>query len=844
MPTRVDRRPYRARVSARSPARASGLLLRVLRLALATLLGAALVGCGADAGDTLKIREWTLRYESRAPERVTLPTHLALPDRPIDFVLQAEVALPSAMRDRALTLAFVRLPAIGELRVNGERALSLDPAVGSLYRVSGAQRWRVPAAQTRGATLRLELDLRHRSTQSAWIDCAPRLSTTEQGDLFFLAANTFNEATALFGMAIVVISGFSFFVVWLSDRRRRAHGWFAVEALGGFAFPAFASGVTQPIFGTADTMVLGVQLALGATCSTFFVHTHFGLPIRYRRILLGWLAFALYGVAVMGPFTTTRWLVPVAVAIVAIAAHYHAFLCLRLARLRPRPRSVFWVTLAWPLAGLFGSIDCATWLGFGRWFEGLHAGSTAIIVVCFMRVAALSREHLRTLQQAETLASELAGRVAALEEKDRENVALNDELQRQIAARSSQLADALARIGARHAGLVALDLGSTVAGRYRVVRPIGSGGMGAVYEVERMQDGRRLALKVLHARNDALSLARFAREAQIAAQIRDPHVVGIVDLDVDADGYLFLVMELVDGVPLSELRERFGEVPFALEVLAQIAEGLAAIHAAGVVHRDLKPANVLVREDGGRLTAKIADFGIAMLGAGLEGSEGEATMDDQAAPTSPDAPTAAAIPIARRGVAEEGVGGSGEENGHGHGHERDEERGLGRGAGGEGSTVGDAPGRVSANDTRPSGPRSIDPGSSRGSPSSIPSAESIRRSATPLTRTGVVMGTPLYMAPEVLQGAKHARPAADLYALGVIAWLVLTRDVPFPERRTGEAAVREPTPIRERVAALPRAAAQAIDLALAVSPAKRPSASTFAAAMRASAPLEARVGSA
>jgi serine/threonine protein kinase len=801
----------------RLPARAR-TLLRALAWALVALLAlASLSGCGAEEGSVVQLHAWTLRYEGQAPTPVTLPSHLALPDRPLDFVLQADVTLPPAMRDRPLTLAFVRLPAIGALRVNGELATSLEPAVGSLYRVSGAQRWRIDARQTRGPTMRLELDLRHRSTQSAWIDCTPRLSASEQGDLFFLAANTVNEATALFAMAIVVISGFSFFVVWLSDRRRRAHGWFALEALGGFAFPAFSSGVTQPIFGTADTMVLGVQLSLGATCSAFFVHTYFGLPVRYRRILLGWLAFAIYGIAAMGPFTTTRWIAPVAVVIVAISAQYQAYLCYRLAKLRPRPRGVFWVTLAWPLAGILGSVDCMTWLGFGKWFEGVHAGSTAICVICFMRVAALSRDHQRTLQQTETLAEELAARVAALEDKNRENEALNDELQRQIAARSSQLADALARIGARHGGLVVLDRGSTVAGRYRVVRPIGSGGMGAVYEVERMQDGRKLALKVLHARNDTLSLARFAREAQIAAQIRDPHVVGIVDLDVDADGYLFLVMELVEGVPLSELRDRFGEVDFALDVLGQIADGLAAIHEAGVVHRDLKPANVLLREEGCRVHAKIADFGIAMLG--VPEGEAEATMEDRPAASAPDAPTAAAIPVARK--QEEPSGRTGDER----------EPGTGTGTG------------TGEHDTRPSGARTVEPKTDRTdrtSPSRTPSAESIRRAATPLTRTGVVLGTPLYMAPEVLQGAKHARPAADLYSLGVIAWLVLTRDVPFPERRTGDAAVREPPKIRERVPTLPRAAADAIDAALAVEPGRRPSAHAFAAAMRSDVVTEAR----
>jgi serine/threonine-protein kinase len=794
--------------------------LVALRLALALLVATALAGCdlGLDANRPLLVHDWTLAYDGGAPVAVTLPTHLALPDRPLDFVLRADVALPASMRGRALTLAFVRLPAIGELRANGAPATALEPAVGSIYRVSGAQRWRIAGDLTRGDTLRLELDLRHRSTQTAWIDCSPRLSATEQGDPFFLAANTFNEATALFGMAIVVVVGFSFLLIWLSDRKRRAHGWFAMEALGGFAFPAYASGLTQPFFGTADTMVLAVQLALGATCSWAFVHAYYGIRFPFRGALLPWVGFAIYGVAFMGPFTTTRYVTPVAVAAVVASAWYQAVLCLRLARVKPRPRNVFWVTLAWPVAGILGSVDCAIWLGFGRWFEGVHAGSAAICVVCVMRIAALSREHIRTLQQAETLTTELAGRVAALEDKDHENEALNAELRRQIAARSSQLADALARIGARHAGLVALEGGSTVAGRYRVVKSLGVGGMGAVYEVERMHDQHRFALKILHARHDAMSLARFAREAQIAAQIQDPHVVGIVDLDVDEEGFLFLVMELVDGVPLSELRDRFGDVPFARDVLAQIADGLAAIHEAGVVHRDLKPANVLVRDAGGRPLAKIADFGIAMLGA--PGDE-DATVDDRAdAPSATardaaavlDVPTAAAIPVARRMSFAPAENEPSEATvPHEHQHLRVTEP------------------EASAREQQTSGPRRVGPKVDSGA------VEAMRRAATPLTRTGVVMGTPLYMAPEVLRGAKHARPAADLYSLGVVAWLMLTREVPFPERRTGDATVREPPSIRARVPALDALSPEmvaAIDASLAIEPGKRPTARAFAAAMR------------
>jgi serine/threonine-protein kinase len=125
-----------------------------------------------------------------------------------------------------------------------------------------------------------------------------------------------------------------------------------------------------------------------------------------------------------------------------------------------------------------------------------------------------------------------------------------------------------------------------------------------------MSDDRRFALKVMRKGGASVeTLARFAREAQIAAQVTHPNLVAIVDIDIAASGALYLVLELVDGSSLEEMRERFGDAAWALPILAQVAGGLAALHDAGIVHRDLKPANVL-HADG---VAKIADFGVASL---------------------------------------------------------------------------------------------------------------------------------------------------------------------------------------------------------------------------------------
>ncbi len=203
-----------------------------------------------------------------------------------------------------------------------------------------------------------------------------------------------------------------------------------------------------------------------------------------------------------------------------------------------------------------------------------------------------------------------------LEAKKRELEGVTEELRHQVAERSRELTDVLARTE----GSVTparLDVGEVFDGRYRVVRPLGRGGMGAVYEVERARDGRKLALKVVTAALSARHAARFAREAEIGARLHHENLVSIVDVGIAAGQTPFLVMELVRGGSLEDQRARFGEAAWALPILRQIASGLAALHANRVLHRDLKPGNVLVleRDGAGACVAKISDFGISRFGA-------------------------------------------------------------------------------------------------------------------------------------------------------------------------------------------------------------------------------------
>lgn len=247
----------------------------------------------------------------------------------------------------------------------------------------------------------------------------------------------------------------------------------------------------------------------------------------------------------------------------------------------------------------------------------------------------------------------------------RELAAIGAELRRQLTESSRDLVHIASSIS-KVAAAPRLAAGDSVDQRYRVIRRVGEGGMGRVYEIERLADGKRLALKVLLKLADPSALARFAREAQIAARLEHPNVVAAVDLGFLPTGSPFVVMELVPGASLADLRHRYGDLAWALRILSQVADALAAMHEARIVHRDLKPANILVTEN----CVKVTDFGIS------------------------------------RVLDEKGVAG-------------------------------------------------------------------------PLTRSGVLMGTPWYMAPELAVGAHMAKPSSDVFSFGVLAYELVARALPY-----------------------------------------------------------------
>ncbi len=160
-------------------------------------------------------------------------------------------------------------------------------------------------------------------------------------------------------------------------------------------------------------------------------------------------------------------------------------------------------------------------------------------------------------------------------------------------------------------------LGETIADRYEIIRQLGQGGMGAVFHARHTGSGRRVALKViLKGKEDAKLRARFLREAQAAGQIESRHVAHVLDVGVDAERDLpFIAIEYLEGEDLGALLERAPQLPsrVVLKIAAQVAAGLVAAHAQGVVHRDIKPANIFLAHQDGEIVVKLLDFGIAKL---------------------------------------------------------------------------------------------------------------------------------------------------------------------------------------------------------------------------------------
>ncbi len=263
-------------------------------------------------------------------------------------------------------------------------------------------------------------------------------------------------------------------------------------------------------------------------------------------------------------------------------------------------------------------------------------------------------------------------------------------------------------------------IGQVLHDTHRVVRRIGAGGMGEVYEAEHVRLRRsRFAVKVLHERGHAGGEAyrRFRREAEIASELGHPNIIFVTDFYETPSGRPCIVMEFLEGEDLAQRLERQGRLqPQELaSVMRQVGGALAAAHARGVIHRDLKPQNIFMARDpeiGTRV--KLLDFGISK----------------------------------------------------------------------------------------------------------------IKDSASALTGTEVLMGTPYYMAPEQAEGkARDVDARTDIFALGIIAYQCLSGELPFraptPLGVLRQVCDREPRALQEVMPGLPSEVSRVIMQALSKSPAQR-----------------------
>ncbi|HMY18336.1 MAG TPA: serine/threonine-protein kinase, partial [Polyangium sp.] len=160
--------------------------------------------------------------------------------------------------------------------------------------------------------------------------------------------------------------------------------------------------------------------------------------------------------------------------------------------------------------------------------------------------------------------------------------------------------------------------GVVIAGKYKIEREIGRGGMGVVFAALHVDLDQPVAVKILHdyAAYDQAAVARLLREARAAAKIASNHVVRVMDVGALSDGGAYIAMELLEGRDLADILREHGPFEFvdAVDILIEACDAVAAAHGAGIIHRDLKPANLFVAQmPDGSSTIKVLDFGVSKI---------------------------------------------------------------------------------------------------------------------------------------------------------------------------------------------------------------------------------------
>jgi serine/threonine-protein kinase len=719
--------------------------LRTIAVFLAALFAfaALLLGCGGSGEHSQEIRAWTLTVDGTgAATPLSLPAHLddQLPHVRSRYTLSTHVDLDAGLQGRDLVFAIPSFQAVATLRVDGVPADPLIVYPFDSYRSAGPLAWHVHLPKDARA-VDLALTAEHTWPMSGWIEGMPRLSDSPAGDATFRHVSFALEGGNALAVGTMLSAGFTYLVLFLLDRRRRYAGWFALQALCAAHYPLFLSGLTQ-VFGRMDANLLAASQPWASLAGLQFTYSALAVERSpdgrvVPLIKAAWWPIPLtacasiFGLVVRDPFLQEKTIAPVTVGTCLVLVTLHLTVLVRIARRIPEKRSVAimlgvsWLTLFATLG-----IDGGAFVGEGVYLQGIRIGSWALAFVAMAQSAVLSREHIESLRHADGLNGSLAARLGEIEH-------LNDALRQRILARAREVRATLLRTAPARA---APCVGEVFLGRYRVESFLGAGGMGRVYAVRSVRDGRRWALKVVGTLPTGEALTRFAREAEHAARVVHPAVVSVVDFDVGDDGLPFFVMDLVEGSSLEGVRDRFGDVAWGLGLLAQVASGLEAIHAQGIVHRDLKPGNVLLTDE--MRTARITDFGISCAA------------------------------------------------------------------------------RKPGDDT--TGPASMvtDLGRSRG---------------TGLTRTGLILGTPAYMAPELALGARDATPAADVFSFAVMTFELLAGKRPFAEPAFIAAQhgqrVRPEAKLRDLAPSVPAAVADLVDYALVCDPPLRPAAAAFIEAL-------------
>jgi len=737
---------------------------------------------------TLDVTQWVVELAAPAggPARevpITFPGHFdAVFPRDSEVVLRTEVELPPALRGQALTLSIPSYGGRASLEAEGRPTSDVALDLFDGYRSRGPHAYEIPAEHTRRERLALTLRVKNVWSQASWFPTVPRLHETARPDPRVRAVRIVNDALAAVAGATLAQIGLTYLVAYALGRRNRAHVLFAVQVISASYYHVYCLGVSQWLFGTYDVAMTGTLITIAPISAVYVTHAQYGLPSPSRI----WLVLAAIAIGTAwvfsGPYDQVVATAPCVLVMLCVMA-YQIVTLGRLTFRRPRPFGAETVLVAWIVLAIPSAAEGIYWFQLADVLDGVRADCIGLLGFALLQSFLLGREHILSMLRTDELNAVLADRVDLLEAGRREIENLNSELRRQIADRSRQLFDALGLLAAPGRAASAIAVGDVVQDRYRITRPIAEGGMGAVFEAERLTDRRRVALKVAHDPSSAV-LARLAREAHIASRVQHPNVVSILDVDIGASGLLFVVLELVDGSSLVREKARFADPSWAASVLRQAAAGLAAMHAHGIVHRDLKPANVLVAREAGADGAprvKLADFGISRVMQAVPQPHPESATVEVGVRRIP---SLAALLADEDGDADDGT-----------------------------------PATVTLPRKGPTGRAALTP-----TPSSMES---------PLTEAGQLVGTPVYIAPELGLDPQRLCPMADMFSFGVMAYQCLTGRLPFAESpalaRHRGVELPAPLPLSTARPDLDEALVALLERCLSLDPNERPTADEVAA---------------